>query len=544
MNLTDEIKKLINGDVLVDENILEEYAEDKSIFRIKPRVVIFPKNVSDIQNLVKLVSQKRKNNEDISLTARSAGTDMTGGPLTQSILLVFTKYFNQIIEWGKDYVVLEPGVYYRDFEKEAKRRQLFYPSYPASKEICAWGGIINNNSGGEKSLKYGKTEKYVEEIEVVLADGNVYTLKCWNQDELDKIKKQENFLSKCVVEIEKIILANRELILKSKPKVKKNSSGYNLWDIIDFENRTFNLVKLFVGAQGTLGIVTKAKVQLLDIKQYEKIITIFIKNISSLPAFVNDVLKLNPVSIEATDDHTFKIFLKYAKEMASLLGVNNIFRTLKLFLPEIKYTLTHWFPKIVLIISFEGDDEEEVERNIKQTAILAKKYNFWFRIPRDEIEANKYWKLRRDTYKLLREKIKDRLAAPTVDDIIVDPDVLPDFLPKLYKILEKYKLLYTISGHIGDGNLHIIPLMDMKREKDKIFSSMEEIYKLVIEYRGSITAEHNDGLLRTPFLELQFGKEMLNLFYQVKKIFDPLNIFNPLKKVGLDKETAAKFIRD
>lgn len=543
MDLIKEIKSFISGDVLTEEKILEDFSEDKSIFKVKPNIVVFPKDISDLQNLVSFVAKKKNEDQNISLTARAAGTDMTGGPLTQSILLIFTKYFNRILEWGEDYVILEPGVYYRDFEKEADQRNLFYPSYPASKDLCAWGGIVNNNSGGEKSLKYGKTENYVLEMEVVLSDGNLYQLREWSREELEKIKSQDNFLAKAVLELEKLIQENYELIQKAKPKVKKNSAGYNLWDVWQKEKDNFNLVKLFVGAQGTLGIMTKAKIKLLPKKSFEGLIVLFLKDLHTLPIILPKLLNFNPASIEVTDNHTFKIYLKYAKEMASLLGADGLWQTIKLFLPEAKYVFYHGFPKLVLLVSFEAESKEELQEKLIKVRKLAEKEKIWSRLPKDTMEENKYWKLRRDTFKLLREKIKDKLASPILDDIVVPPKKLPEFLPKLYQILDKYKLLYTISGHIGSGNFHIIPLMDLKKEKEKIYPVMDEAYKLVVDYQGSITGEHNDGLLRTPYLDLQFGQEMAKLFQKVKTIFDPLNIFNPYKKVGATKEFAAQFIR-
>ncbi len=174
--IADEIKEFFHGDVAVDDATLTNYSRDYSIFKVRPQVVVFPKDVDDIKNLVKFVSRKKAAGEDISITGRSAGTDMTGGPLSQSIIISFTKYFNHIIEIGADEAKVEPGVYFRDFEKELTARGLLYPPYPASKDLCALGGMVNNNSGGEKTLAYGKTEDYVEAVNIVMSDGEEHTL--------------------------------------------------------------------------------------------------------------------------------------------------------------------------------------------------------------------------------------------------------------------------------------------------------------------------------------------------------------------------------
>ena len=178
MALRDRVQPLIKGDCADDEATLSTYSRDTSIFERRPSLVVFPKDADDVAAVVKFVHDAKKAGEHVSIAARSAGTDMTGGSLTDSISLVFTKYMNHIKDVGDDFAVSEPGVYYRDFEKEtlAKNGKLL-PSYPASRELCAIGGIVSNNSGGELTLQYGKTNRYVRELDVVLSDGTETKLK-------------------------------------------------------------------------------------------------------------------------------------------------------------------------------------------------------------------------------------------------------------------------------------------------------------------------------------------------------------------------------
>src|SRR3989344_4918053 len=183
-----EIKNLVGGEVLTNELDLTKYSHDASIFEVVPSVAVKPKNVDDLKKLVKFVAENKAANPELSLTARSGGTDMTGGPLNESIIFGFAN-FNKIIEVNEQgYTITEPGVYYRDFEKATLAKGWLLPSYPASKEICTIGGMIANNSGGEKSLKYGKTDNYVEELDVVLADGGEYTIKSLSPQELEQKK--------------------------------------------------------------------------------------------------------------------------------------------------------------------------------------------------------------------------------------------------------------------------------------------------------------------------------------------------------------------
>jgi FAD/FMN-containing dehydrogenase len=155
-------------------------------------------------------------------------------------------------------------------------------------------------------------------------------------------------------------------------------------------------------------------------------------------------------------------------------------------------------------------------------------------------------KVRAKSFNLLRSKVKDKHTAPFIDDLIVRPEYLPEFLPQLRLLIEKYKLFATIAGHMGDGNFHIIPLMKLedKNDRDKLLPAMKEVDELVLKYHGSLTGEHNDGLVRGPWLEQQFGLEVLNLFKDVKRIFDPDNIFNPHKKSDADWDYSFSHIRD
>lgn len=543
MNTAFELQKIIEGEVITDDLELKKYSRDTSIFEMTPSVVVKPKNREDLKSLVKYASENKKKNPSLSLTARAAGTDMSGGPLTTSISVNFLDHFNHIKSITENYTIVEPGVFFRDLEAKLDEKNLLYPPYPASKQLCAIGGIVNNNSGGEKTLQFGKTNKYILGLNTVLSDGQEHYFEKISKTELNKKIKSTSFEGKLYKKIYNLLSKNEELIYSTRPQVSKNSSGYNIWDVIDSDGN-FDMTQLICGAQGTLGFVTEAKLKLVPNPQKERLYVVFIKNMKDLPNFVQDVLKLKPTSLEITDDHTFKIYLKYAKEMAELLGSHGVLGTMKLFMPETMLIARHGMPKLIVLVEFEGDETSVLSKEVKQLEQIIKKYKMVGHFCRKKKDSDKYWKLRRDTFKLLREKITNRHSTPFVDDIIVRPEYLPEFLPKLTEILDRYKLFYTISGHLGDGNLHIIPLMDLKnpQEREKIYPSTDEVYKLVLEYKGSLSAEHNDGLIRSPYLEEQFGTRVYKIFSEIKDTFDPLNIFNSHKKIGVTKEFAKSYM--
>ena len=253
-----------------------------------------------------------------------------------------------------------------------------------------------------------------------------------------------------------------------------------------------------------------------------------------LGEMVNTVLTQKPESFESYDDKTFGIMLRVFPKLLKSLG-GNPFVLLKDFWPEVKMILTGGIPKLVLMAEFVGDSEEEVTKAAKraEAAVLAS-YKVATHVTRSQKEGEKFWTIRRKSFKLLRENVHGKHTAPFIDDISVRPEHLPEFLPKLYAIMNEYDITYTIAGHIGDGNFHIIPLMDFNRPDfiDVIKELSERVYTLVGEYEGSITGEHNDGLIRTPYLHKMFSPKMLGIFDRIKDIFDPQGIFNTHKKVG------------
>lgn len=539
---TDDIASLIEGDISTDEPTLVKASHDASIFEIKPQAVISPKNSKDISALVAYANT----HEGVTLTARSAGTDMSGGPLTSSIVVDFTKYFNQIGEVGEGYAVTQPGVYYRDFDKATMEKGgQIMPSYPASRELCTVGGMVANNSGGEKTLTYGKTERYIHRLKVVLADGNEYEFKPLSSTELEEKKKLSTFEGEVYRNIYDLISANYDSILKAKPIVTKNSCGYSLWNVWNKEKDTFDLTQLIVGSQGTLGLVTEIEFGLVKPKQYSHLLVVFLTDLKQLGETASRILQFNPESFESYDDQTLKVAFKFLPQLMKQMGGNLITLGLQ-FIPEMVAVLESGIPKLVLMAEFTADTDEEALRMAEEARVSLADLHEKSRVTKTEQDEHKYWTIRRESFNMLRKHVHGLRTAPFIDDFVVPPQRLPEFLPRLYAVLDTHKkdLTYTVAGHVGDGNLHIIPLMDFHQDKVKaiIEDLSVKVYELVHEFNGSITGEHNDGIIRTPFIKMQYGEEVYKLFEQTKKIFDPKGIFNPGKKVGGTLEYAFKHI--
>ncbi|KKU81847.1 MAG: Oxidoreductase, partial [Parcubacteria group bacterium GW2011_GWA1_47_8] len=338
MDIKKTLQVQIQGTVEDDAARLQSCANDASIFEIKPEFVVTPKDMRDLRAIVNFVRYQKSSGNNLSLTPRAAGTGMSGESLSESIVLDMA-HFNHIKEVGNNFAITEPNVYYRDFEAEVAKKGLLLPSYTASKKICTVGGMVANNSAGEKTLSYGPTARYVERLKVVLRDGNEYTLEALSHAKLEEKKKLQDLEGDLYRRMYTILEENYDLIQKSRPHVNKNAAGYALWDVWD--RTTFDLTKLFTGSQGTLGIITEINFHLIKPKPYSELLVIFLKDLTPLGDVVNRVLPHKPESFEAYDDHTLALAQQFLPEITESFGD--------------KIT-----SKIVLLAEFTGDSEEEV----------------------------------------------------------------------------------------------------------------------------------------------------------------------------------------
>jgi FAD/FMN-containing dehydrogenase len=529
---------------------LDLYSHDASMFELRPQLVVRPKVATDVEHLVKLVATHKKTYPHLSLTARSAGTCMSGGAINDSIIVDFLAHFKKIEKVTSKSAQAQPGVFYRDFEPETLKHGALMPTYPASRDLASIGGMVNNNSGGEKSLEFGKTENFVTELKFVFADGVERTVKPLNKAELNAKMKQKDFEGQVYKQLFELVEAHYDQIKAAKPHVTKNSTGYNLWDIWDRKTGIFDLTKLIVGAQGTLGFVTDIHFRLVPARPHSGLLVLFMKDIDDLGEIIPKVLEYKPATFESFDDQTLWLSIRFMPSFLKLLGVKRFIHLLITLIPD-GIQLLRGIPKLILMVEFNGETEQEVRDKVHALHLELKKHRARYEIngfeeDPSEGKSEKFWIMRRYSFQLLRSKVKDKHTAPFIDDFVVPPPHLTEFLPQLRAIIKKYKLFATIAGHMGDGNFHVIPLMKLEDPADraKLLPAMKAVNNLVLKYGGSLSGEHNDGLVRGPWLEMMYGPVILKLFRDAKDIMDPDHIFNPHKKANADWEYSFSHIRD
>lgn len=513
-----------------DVQCLDLHSGDSSIFRRTPKGVFYPRSVDDVKVIVKLAQTYKT-----SLSVRAGGTCMAGGSLTDDYIINMTKHMCavKVNAYAKS-VDVEMGAFYKDIDKELIPHHLMFPAYPSSKDICGIGGVIGNNASGEKSVRYGATIDNVYSVDVVLRDGNVYTFEDISDAKCRDLAKHKSVLGDIYSHAISLYDTYHDTYTKASGNVRKAASGYRLEKIYDENTKTWNIGKLFAGAQGTLGIVVGARLRLVDIPVFTRTVILPIRDMSELPAILSCIMSHNPEGVETFDIHTY--------EQA------------KKFLPNECLYVEHIFKHgvgLVVIAQFSEKTQTETD-TVAQSVVEKLKKHVEGVYCNDSQLVESIWKIRRSSFKVMRDGTYDsptKRAVPCIEDIIVPIESFDIFIPKLMTILKTHVTEYGFHGHIGDGSLRVIPIIDFAQKEKAILSIanlMWDVFALVKELKGNISADHSDGIIRTPFVREFYGNELYErVILGLKKAFDPHEVFNPGKKVDLGEGTSAwkKYIR-
>lgn len=513
--LADLLADQWRGQIKADEATRTAYSRDASIFEIDPAVIAYPASLDELKSLVAWAKSQREAAAAVSLTPRGAGTGMTGGSLNEDIIVDLGPHFRHVGQPSPEGLIeVEAGAPFAEIAAVADRQNLMFAPYPSSWQVCSIGGMLGNNASGEKSLRFGATADNVDSVEVVLADGEAYWFGPQTADELAAKCQQTNFEGYVYQTIRGLIESNTDLLDRNRPRTRKNAAGYDLWRVWDHGQHRFNLAPLFVGSQGTLGVITAAKLHLAAKPNYQQLLVIGVDNLSQLSGVVTTILHHNPECVELYDHQTYQLAEKDMPDQARL-------------------TAGAGKHHLVVLAQFAEINQLRTEAIAKLVGSELAKQGLDVRFITDPAEAAAHWQIRRASFKLLADHGGDKFrACPFLEDTIVSPNHLGPFFESLEAILSDYHLTYSYHGHIGEGNLRLIPLIDLSHPEavHLITELARRVYDLVIAFDGSISVDHNDGLAKSPYLATLYGGAMIDLFRQVKQTLDPNNIFNPHKK--------------
>jgi len=501
--IKDHLERLTRGDVLFDDVSREVYSTAACLYRIKPLGVVRPRSALEVARIIQFCSQ-----EGIPITARGAGSGAAGQAIGEGVILDFTRFMNRLVKIDPDRAIahVEPGLIFSRLNQAAEKFKLHFPPDPSSGSYASLGGMIANNSSGPHSIKYGSTRNYVYELEVVLADG---TIAVFSEKDINAIKTKSLLEESIYREVVPLLRSNAALIESYRPR-GKNSSGYLVWDVL--EDDKVDLVKLITGSEGTLAIVTGARIRILPLPRVRLGALFFFDQLDKAGEAIARILHYSPAALEIMDKEFTILVREHRPELRELL-------------PEKLDCL--------LLVEFEADSHDQARvplRELENDLVRERRLAFGFRPAKTERELTQLWEVRKAASPILYRARGPGRMARFVEDIVIPPDNLVQGLKQVQEILAHYGTTAPILGHAGDGNLHLNPRLDLEKPEDRkrMQEIAEEIYQVVIALGGSISGEHGDGILRAPYVKRQFG-ELYQVFREIKRIFDSQNILNPGK---------------
>ncbi|MFY0592137.1 FAD-binding and (Fe-S)-binding domain-containing protein [Roseivirga sp.] len=521
-----KLKATLTGDLFTDSTTLKLYATDASAYREMPKAVAIPANKED---LVALVHYANANNT--SLIPRTAGTSLAGQVVGNGIIVDISKHFNSVIEINAEegYAWVEPGIIRDDLNKQLAPHGLFFAPETSTANRAMIGGMIGNNSCGSNSVTYGSTREHLLEAKTILADGSeswfgnvdsgAFLDRCNGLSVSGELQNNIYFETREILKSKE----NQKEIVESFPKadIPRRNTGYALDMLLRHEpfspsGADFNFCSLIAGSEGTLCLVTEAKIKLTPLPPDNK------RLVCIHSETIDDSLKANLVALKY-EPSACELMDHYILEATKR---NAMYNALRFFVQG--------DPQAILVVELNGNTSKEADEKVESLISDLKNEGRGYAYP--IVKGKKIqsvWKLRKAGLGLLSNIPGDAKPAPVIEDTAVDVKDLPAYIEEFNEILDKHGLYSVHYAHAGSGELHLRPIINLKTaEGQKKFRTIaEEIATLVKKYKGSLSGEHGDGRLRGEFLPQMIGEHNYQLVKKVKTIWDPNNIFNPGKIV-------------
>lgn len=523
------LQEHLSGEVITSADARRYFSTDGSVLTLTPALIVYPKNENDVRKTARFTWQLAERGRVIPITPRGAGTDQGGAALSSGIILAFTAHMNRLLEYDdkSGVLVTEAGANYGKLQQTLYTHDRFLPPYPASIEYSTIGGAVANNTSGVRGVKYGSTRDFVRSLRVVLANGEVIETERLSKRDLNKKLGLATFEGEIYRALDSLIEESHDLLAKLDLPVTKNTAGYALQYVKD-KDGSFDLTPLFVGAQGTLGIVTEIA---LDTQPYSPATTLLV-------GYFDDVAKATTAIMELRDLSEMPSALEMVDDQL-LSFVDTINPNL------LKGVLEKPMPKVALLVEFDNPSERTQKRLAKKASKILEHHAVAHVIETEPARQEELWKLRNAAATVVAHGEGNARALPFIEDGIVPPERFQEYLDSIHQLFARHRLQGAVWGHAGDANLHMQPFLDLSQvgDRQKVFRLLDEYYHLIISLGGSTSGEHNDGRVRGAYLERLYGAEVYQLFQKVKQIFDPYGTLNPGVKINATVDNLKSMLR-
>ena len=507
--LAQDLRAVLAGEVRFDAASRALYATDASVYQIEPLGVIIPRSADDVVKTVEAAAR-----HGVALTPRGGGTSQAGQAIGAGLVLDTSKYLNRILAIDPESRTarVQPGVVLDDLNAALKPHNLRFAPDVSSASRATVGGMLANNSSGARSVIYGKTIDHVRDLHVVLADARVAHLRPVGTAELAAAREAAGIEGDAYRAIPALAQAHAAEIERRFPKLLRRVGGYNLDAFVD-PRQPVDLSRIIVGSEGTLGFVVEATVGLVPLPRAKALLTAEFDDLLDALGATPLVLGHGPAAVEVMDD----FILRHTRDNAGL--------------DALRRTIVQRDGSALLCIEFYADRADELPPRLDALAreLQASGVACRTRALTDPASQARVWSLREAALGLSMAMKGDGKAVSFVEDTAVAPEHLRAYIARFLRILERHQTAAGIYAHASVGCLHVRPVIDLKTADGvaRFESIAREVADLVLEYGGSLSGEHGDGLVRGAFNEQMFGTELYQAFRAVKRTFDPQGIFNP-----------------
>ncbi len=497
--------RLGTAQVLDDHAARTAYAVDASLYRLEPTAIVLAETEAQIQETIGYAVER-----GIPVTPRAAGTNLTGSAVGTGIILDVSR-MNRLLTLNREEQLarIQPGIVLAELNKQLAPSGLMYGPDPSSGDMCRLGGMLANNSSGAHTLRYGSVKDTVASMRVCLASGQTIEARAraWH----DPLPAQ---WPDALREVHRLVDRHAALIRGKAPRVSKNSAGYNLFGLVDgLERGLFDLPKLFVGSEGTLGVVSEATLTLVPRPRATVTALVHFRFLDDVGEAVPQLLTLTPSALEIMDGHTLDLIGRGRHAIPADAAAT-----------------------LLIELDDEGSGPALAER-VDALSRIAQRFRLASApvIARDPERRAQLWTSRKALYPTLYRFHAKKRPINYIDDVVVPAARLSELVRYLGEVFSQPRTPVAIFGHIGNGNAHILPLLDVNDPADftRMVETYHEVHRTVLDrFGGSICGEHGDGRVRAEYVRTMFGDELYNLFVQVKRAFDPAGVLNPGVKIS------------
>jgi FAD/FMN-containing dehydrogenase/Fe-S oxidoreductase len=506
------------GDITDSHADRTVFATDNSIYQLPPQAIVFPRHEQDVIRIAKLANEPRFST--LVLTPRGGGTGTNGQSLTDGISVDLSRHMNAILEVnaGEGWARVQAGVVKDQLNAAVRRHGLFFAPELSPSNRATIGGMIATDASGQGSMLYGKTRDHVLELRTVLMDGTPWHSRPLSAPELEDAKRREDRVGAIHRLLDRIREQDAALIEERFPKLNRCVTGYDLAHLCDCHGR-FNLSSVLCGAEGSLAFVTEARIRLVPIPKHSALLAIRYGSFDAALRDANALMQLEAASTETVD----ATVLQLARQNAIWLKVRDYF-------PDDPEGPAQG----VNIVELLAPSEPELAAKLARVeARLAQQQGATGRrgytVARDPAAVSAVWSMRKSGVGLVGSLPGEKRPMPFVEDTVVPPEHLADYIREFRAVLDRRGLFYAMFGHVDAGCLHVRPALDMKdpRQEQLVREITEEVYALTRKYGGVLWGEHGKGF-RSEYAPDFFGPLYPRL-QEIKATFDPRNQLNPGK---------------